>query len=137
MADYDAYVESSYNFIGDLGRRKTSPYITVFLKQTETGWTGTSETGFSPIRESSLKVSAYWDFKNTPATSPQQAYRLKYVPVVDETNLGVFNYPKSVIQSRLKLRGRGRVVKLRFDAEAGKDFNLLGWETFDLRNAGY
>lgn len=137
VADYDAYVESSYNFIGDLGRRKTSPYITVFLKQTETGWTGTSETGFSPIRESSLKVSAYWDFKNIPATASQQAYRLKYVPIVDETSLGTFNYPKSVIQSRLKLRGRGRVVKLRFDAEAGKDFNLLGWETFDLRNAGY
>ena len=134
--DYQAYAESAYNFVGDLGRRKTTPYITVFMKQTETGWTSNG-VGYDPVRNSSLKVSAYWDFKKIPATAQQQAYRFKETPVVDPNNLNDFDYPTTVIVTRLKLRGRGRVVKVRFEGERGKDFNLLGWETLDARKSNY
>lgn len=135
-ANYEAYAESAYNFVGDLGRKKLSPYITVFMKQTETGWTLDGDQ-YVPLRNSSLKVSAYWDFKKIPATAQQQAYRLKEPVAVDTGNLASFDYPSTVISTRLKLRGRGKVVKVRFEGEQGKDFNLIGWETLDARKTTY
>lgn len=33
----------------------------------------------------------------------------------------------SVSITKNKIRGRGRALQLRFESEAGKDFNLLGW----------
>lgn len=133
-SNYEAYAEAAYNFIGDLGRRKTSPFITVFMRQTETGFTLVDGL-YQPNRESSLKVSASWDFKKTFASSPQEAYRHKG-PVVPETT-AEFPSPTTVLTTRLKLRGRGRVVKLRFEGTQGKDFNLLGWETLDAVNDRY
>lgn len=133
-ADYSAYAESAYNFMGDLARQKNTPYITVLSKVTETGWNAVGN-GYTPIRNSSLKVSAYWDFKTTPSTEPQQAYRFKYPLIV--SNPATFDYPTTVISTRLKPRGRGKVIRLRFEGETGKDFNLLGWETLDARNPSY
>lgn len=135
--DYDAYAESSYNFMGDLGRRKNSPYITVFLRSTETGWVLNEDGSYSPDRESSLKVSTFWDFKKVASSSKQEAYRLKYPLVLDVDELDTFDYPQTVVATRLKTRGRGRVMRIRFQGTPGKDFNLLGWETLDGRNPSY
>ena len=74
-----------------------------------------------------MLVSAYWDFRRTSSSDPQQAYRLKYVPVVDTNNLGIWDYPEEVVTTRLKLRGYGRSMRLRFESETGKDFVLLGY----------
>lgn len=135
-ANYEAYAEAAYNFIGDLGRRKNSPYITTFLKQTETGFELVGST-YNPLRESSLKVSAYWDFKKTASSTAQEAYRHKQPLVVNTSDLTNVISPTTVLSTRLKLRGRGRVVRLRFEGSRGKDFNLLGWETLDAMNNGY
>ena len=131
--DYNAYAEAAYNFVGDLTRKKNSPYVTVFLRTTETGWQ-VSGNGYTPIRNSSCKVTTFWDFKKEASSVAQEAYRFKQPLIVDSNNLGVFNYPTTVISSRLKTRGRGRVMRLRFEASEGKDFNLLGWETIDAIN---
>jgi hypothetical protein len=135
-ANYEAYAEAAYNFVGDLGRRKTSPYITVFMRMTETGWEA-SGNGYTPVRNSSLKVSAYWDFRNTISSVKQEAYRFKYPLVVDTGDLDTWTYPQDVMMTRLKLRGRGRVMRLRFEGSQGKDFNLLGWETLNESNTNY
>lgn len=126
-ADYSSYAEAGYDFMGDLVLKKTSPYIQVYLRPTEEGWTGNETIGYTPIRESSMLVSAYWDFRKTVSSSAQQAYRLKYVPVVNTSALSEWNYPDEVITTRLKLRGSGRSMRLRFESETGKDFILLGY----------
>lgn len=135
-APYDSYLESGYSFISDLGRRKNSPYITTFMRQTETGF-NLSEGSYVATRESSLRVSAFWDFRKTSASLPQEAYRHKMPVYADEDDLSVFHTPTTVLTTRLKLLGRGRSVKLRFESSEGKDFNLLGWETLDATNSGY
>ena len=126
-ADYSSYAEAGYDFMGDLVLKKTSPYVVVYMRPTEEGWTGTELAGYDPIRESSMLVAAYWDFRRSSSSSPQQAYRLKYVPVVNTNNLSVWDYPEEVITTRLKLRGYGRSMRLRFESETGKDFVLLGY----------
>lgn len=133
-ANYEAFAESAYNFIGDLGRKKNSPYITTFMRQTETGFT-LADGVYTAINPSSLKVSAYWDFRKNPTSPPQEAYRHKQ-PIIP-SDVDSFPTPTTVLSTRLKLRGRGKVVRLRFEGVEGKNFNLLGWETLDAKNAGY
>ena len=126
-ANYSSYAEAGYDFMGDLMLKKTSPYVIVYMRPTEEGFEGTELTGYDPVRESSMLVSGYWDFRRASSSTPQQAYRLKYVPVVNTENLSEWDYPEEVVSTRLKLRGYGRSMRLRFESETGKDFVLLGY----------
>ncbi len=126
-ADYSSYAEAAYSFMGDLETRKTSPYLTTFMKDTATGFNDDGGGVYSVLRDSSILVSAYYDFNRNPTTISQQGFRRKSVPAVDTSDLSNWTYPRTVIPTRLKLRGRGRSMRLRFESEAGKDFHLLGY----------
>ena len=136
-ANYSSYAEAGYDFLGDLVLKKNAPYIQVYLRPTETGLTGSDELGYTPVRESSLLVSSYWDFRNNTSSEPQQAYRLKYVPVVNESALNTWDYPENVVTTRLKMRGHGRSMRLRFESEQGKDFVLLGFGIISAANTRF
>lgn len=132
-ANYTSYAETGYDFVGDLTLKKNAPYITIYCRSTEEGWTGSEETGWELVRPSSLLVSTAWDFKKTFGQS-QQVYRLKY-PLIPEST--TFDYPDSVITTRLKIRGHGRSMRIRYESEEGKDFMLLGWGLVQGRNGRY
>lgn len=136
-ADYSSYAEAGYEFMGDMVLKKTAPYLTTYMRVTETGWTGSEGAGYVPINESSCLVSAYWDFKSTPSSPAQEAYRLKYMPIPDAAALTTFGYPESVVTTRLKLRGRGRSVRLKFESTTGKDFTLLGYSLIGGTNGRF
>jgi len=136
-ANYSSYAEAGYDFMGDLILKKNAPYLQVYLRPTETGFAGSEELGYNPVRESSLLVSSYWDFRNNTSSSPQQAYRLKYTPVVNESALSTWDYPENVVTTRLKMRGRGRSMRLRFESEQGKDFVLLGFGILSAANTRF
>ncbi len=123
---YTSYFETGYNFIGDLTLKKNSPFITVYLRSTEEGFTGNETVGYTAINPSSLLVKSYWDFK-TESTSSQQAYRVKPYSIVDSTNLSSNQQDRTVHATRLKMRGRGRSLRLRFESEEGKNFIFLGF----------
>jgi hypothetical protein len=131
--DYVSFAETGYDFIGDLVTKKSAPYIVTSCRLTETGFTGTELTGYEAIRPSSLTVSAAWDFNKNFGTS-QQVYRHKFPIVVDPNNIDSFPYPEKVITTRLKMRGTGRSMRLRYESQTGKDFNLLGWGIVQGRN---
>ena len=95
------------------------------MRESETGWTGNDTIGYTPTNESSLLVSAYWDFNKSPSSTAQQAYRRKR-PVFLGVDPTEFVSEESVIMTRLKLRGRGRSVRIRLESETGKDFIYLG-----------
>lgn len=124
-ADYISYAEAGFTFMGDLYTKKTVPYIVTYMKETATGFE-VAGSGYNIVRDSSCKMSIYWDFKTEPATAPQEIFRRKNVPAVDTATLA-FNATHDVIVSRVRPRGRGRVCRLRFDSITGKDFHLLGW----------
>lgn len=125
-ANFVSYAVTGYDFIGDLVLQKNAPYIVVYTRETETGWSGDEESGYSPTNDSSLMVTGYWDFKKLPASSAQQAYRRGLPILVDSSDLSTFTSPASVLMSRLKIRGRGRSLRVRFESEQGKDFIFLG-----------
>lgn len=131
--NYSSYAETGYDFIGDLVTKKNAPYLVVYSRLTEEGFSGTEVSGYEPVRPSSLLVSTAWDFKSTFGTS-QQAYRLKFPVVVNTGDLSQFSYPEDVITTRLKIRGHGRSMRIRYESEQGKDFLLLGWGVIQGRN---
>lgn len=132
--NYSSYAVTGHEFFGDLMLDKTAPYVEVFMRSTETGWAGTEATGYDLVRPSGILVSPYWDFAKAPATAPQQGYRFATMPVVNPNDLSETNIPETVIHTRLKLRGKGKTVRLKFESEAGKDFVLLGWGLLGGRN---
>ena len=125
-ASYDSYVETGYDFIGDLLLKKNAPYVTVYCRSTEDGFTGDETIGYTAIDASSLFMRAYWDFKTTNATS-QQVYRVKPFALVNPADLTNNQQDRTVVTSRLKVRGRGRSMRLRFESEANKNFIFLGY----------
>lgn len=124
-ANYSSFAETGYDFLNDSVLRKTAPYVVFYLRESELGWSGNNLDGYTPINESSLLVSSYWDFNKNSSSTPQQAYRRKR-PVFLDTDSEEFVSKESVVQTRLKLRGRGRTVLIRIESEQGKDFIYLG-----------
>lgn len=134
--NYSSFAVTGYDFVGDLMTKKNAPYIAVYSRLTEEGFTGNATDGYESIRPSSLLVSAAWDFADT-FSSTQQAYRLKYPVVVDPDNLSNFAYPEDIIATRLKIRGHGRSMRIKYESEQGKDFILLGWGMVQGRNTRF
>lgn len=135
-ANYTSYAEGAFNFLGDAEQRKTAPYITVYLKTTETGWEVDGD-GYATVRPSGCTVTCFWDFKTNPSFKPQEAYRRKYPVAVDVADLTNYDYPASLVVSRIKMRGRGRVMKLRFESVDGKDFHLIGYHVIAARSGRF
>jgi len=121
--NYSSYVVAGYDFVGDLLLKKSAPYVTVYTRSTEEGFTPVT---FDPINPSGLYMEAYWDFKDYASTR-QQVYLPKPTPIVDPSNLSDTGQNKSVVTTRLKVRGSGRSMRLKFEAEEGKNFILLGY----------
>ena len=71
-----------------------------------------------------------FDFAVTNATghwtSQQEAYRLNALRM-DNVNSVEGAYGFSVLETKNKVRGRGKALVLRFESSPGKDFELLGW----------
>lgn len=132
--DYSAFVETGYDFAGDLLLRKSAPYVTVYCRSTEEGYT--SAPNFNIINPSGLFMEAYWDFRDYPATR-QQVYRVKPTAVLNPINLSDNGQTKSVVTSRIKVRGSGRSMRLRFVAEESKNFVLLGYSALIGSNARF
>lgn len=131
--DYTSFAETGYDFIGDLVTKKNAPYVVTYCRLTETGFTGNETDGYEAVRPSSALLSSAWDFKDTFGTG-QQIYRKKFPVVVDPSDLNNYNYPEDMITSRVKIRGHGRSMRLRYESEQGKDFILVGWGIIQGRN---
>jgi hypothetical protein len=126
---YDSYAETGYDFMGDATLKKNNPYITSYLRRTEQRFVSDGAGGYESDLPSSCFLVAKWDFGRDSSrwSNPSQIYRMVNYPVVDINDL-TFDYPYDTIVSRTKIRGKGRVLRLKFYSESGKDFYLVGWE---------
>lgn len=134
--EYVSYAESAYDFMGDMISNKTAPYVSTYFRVTEDGYVANGSGGYDLKNPSSCKLSVSWNL-NKQTSTPREVYRLKDVPVVDPDNLGVFPYPTDTVITRSKVRGKGKVMKLRFESTAGYDFHLIGYEVLGGKNTTY
>lgn len=141
------YLVTGYDPLQDFQRRGQAPVITVFQKRTETGYDAELDDA---VNASSTTMTAFWDWTDSKeydsVTSPtaqqdwtgtagnygvsgkigakSQVYRTR-APFIPLAQTDVDGFP--VVVTRNKVRGRGRVLSLRFDGAATYDSHLLGW----------
>lgn len=136
-ADYSSYAETAYDFSGSALLKKNVPYIVSYMRRTEQNFIPAG-AGYTADYPSSCILTVKWDLSidSSRWSTPSQIYRMVNYPTVDVNNL-TFSYPYDTIVARTKIRGKGRVLRMRFESETGKDLNLIGWETVDASNASY
>ncbi len=100
---YSSFLITGYSIRGDTMRKQQTPYVQTFMEN---------------VAGSGLILQGFWDWAaNTTSgkqTTTQQCFSSK------RTNFDVNT-------RRLKLRGTGKALQLKFSSEAGKPFTLLGW----------
>jgi len=124
--DAPAYLETAYELYGNADRVKEIDDVHIFSNRTE--YLVTNGVLHNP---SSCLFRVKWDWADADTsgkwTTQQQAYRFNrsfQLPA----GVGVpFDYGTSVIATKHNVRGTGRALVMRFDSEAGKDMQLLGW----------
>lgn len=74
-------------------------------------------------------LTAKFDFALSDSTgkwsTPQEVWKYSTKRLADVNN-NETSYPYSVVDTRVRVRGTGRVVVYRYESEAGKDFELIG-----------
>jgi len=107
---------------------KYIPMVWVFSRKTEQGY----DESFEPIRPSSTRMQARWEWADAASAGrwgrEQEVYRHQrvYTPV-DSSD--TFDDGVPVVVTKNKLRGKGRVLQLKFTAGSGSDSFLMGWKT--------
>lgn len=124
------YSDSTYQPTKDFQRKKQIPYLTIYLENTDKGFTTDINGDLVPVGASSCIVQSMWEWTDSAASGrwgrPFQGYRHRrlWLPTISSDP---FSDGYSVVVTRNKLRGSGRVVSLKFSTEPGKDFHLYGW----------
>lgn len=127
----ECFLVTGYDTLQDPASRKYAPYIYVFSNKTEEGYTVVGDE-YSPIRESSTKLQARWDWADLSASGKwgqeQEVYRhlRLYTPANPATDTFDDGVPMLVTKNRV--RGTGRSLHLKFKAGAGKDSWISGWQ---------
>ena len=130
--DAAGYLETGNDSFGDATRRRYGRYLFTYMKRTETGYDSLNASSL-PLTPSAMHVRYVWnwaDTSNTGKWSNQQSiykeqiykYRRPWTPTTATDIMG-----ESVVVAKSKIRGSGRVLRLRFDTVAGYDAHLYGW----------
>ena len=102
---YSSYFEGGYQLKGDAQRFGQENYIVVYS---------------NVLQNASAFINVIWDYgKVTGAVN--QIYR-------NVAALGI-------IQTRLMLRGRGRVFQFKITSDADYPFEVIGWSVFETQNS--
>ena len=128
---YLSFIETGYELLADVMRRKQAPYVTIYFRRTEENWIATGDGDYTWDKPSSCLFRTKWDFSSSSISgkwsSLIEAYRFRRVPGFDADNLE-FDTGFPVVVTKNKVRGSGKAVQFRFEnSEIGYNFDLLGW----------
>jgi hypothetical protein len=111
--EYDAYFTTGYRLDGETQRYFQTNYVMVFLESQD---------------DASLFGQGVFDFTNTANSGRWSSLQQLYNPNQDDTQ-------QDVVYRRLKCRGKGRAVQLRFEGDPGAPFTVIGWNIWATSNA--
>ena len=124
--DAAAYMVTGYMSGGDFQRYKQVPYLTVHSRRTETGF----DTEYNLLNQSSCKIQSMWEWTNSTNSNRWgrefEAYRLSRLWMPSNSS-DEYDDGFSVVTTKNKLRGKGRVLSMKFSTSPGKNLHLYGW----------
>lgn len=95
------------------------------------GGGGGSSEAFVIQNQSDLTMQARWDWADSSASNKfgtaQTAYKYRQLQLVDDVGVVAHDGGYKITVTRLKVRGKGRALRLRFQAVTGKGIELVGW----------
>lgn len=110
--DYSSYFITGYKLHGQALKKFQIPYIYVYTRNQDGGlW---------------YYIQSIWDYATT-GNSGRWSTKQK---------ISVFDPNFSVKANRIRLRGRGLVLQLKFQSLTAKPFNFIGWSVFETQNTG-
>lgn len=124
--DQPGYIESGFDSLGDIiGKAKKAPLLQAHFERTETGYAIGVDDSLIFTNPSGCQISYTWNWGETYSNA-FQAYKLlkNYIP---ENVTDPFDYDRSVVSTRNRIKGRGTALGIRAQTEAGKDMKLLGY----------
>lgn len=128
--DYSSFVETGYELLQDAMRNKQATYVFCFFNRTEESYVADETGGVAFDYPSSCFLQAQWNWTGTGSanrwSSKEQVYRFLR-PYFPDAPGNPFDYDFLVIETKNKVRGKGKSLSLRFESEPKKDFQLLGW----------
>lgn len=139
LGDITAYLLTDYNTAAAPFSYKHAPYIWVYSKKTETGYTESGDD-LLPVGESSTTLQSRWDWADNAAAgkwgTEQEVYRhLRLYTPSGSSDTFADGVPLLVTKNRV--RGRGRALHLRFASEdTTKDSWIAGWFVNTQTNIG-
>ena len=78
----------------------------------------------------SCMLTTKWDFSSANSTgkwsTPQETYKLSTRRLANSVDGLEENYEYSVIDTRVRVRGTGKVLVMHYESSPGKDFQLIG-----------
>ncbi len=155
--DFDSYLHTYYIVPEDAMFWTQSPYIYTFLEEeaqdvviNSAGEVVIDSDGTIVVNEgASLIMNTVWDWSNTDEANTVIDSTLETVIdssgniIVDDItspkasrDIQVYRFRDgySICVAKNKIRGRGKVLQLRFNSFGNIPFNLLGWTAWISRN---
>lgn len=110
--DYQSYFITGYKLDGDAQRDIQLNYITVFMEVEAT---------------SNAFIQGIFDFAINGNSGRWSTSQSCYDQAPSNANMSM---------RKLKIRGRGKAIQLKFKSETGRPFNIVGWGIWESGNAG-
>lgn len=111
-ANYSSYFITGYKVHGQGLMKFQIPYVNIFSRNTS-GYTA-------------YYVQGIWDYANTGNSG-----RFSVKQFMDATDT-----QHDVNFKRVRIRGRGYTLQLKFTSVDGQPFDLIGWAVFETKNTG-
>ncbi len=128
--DFTSYLYTGYELFGDAMREKDAPYLFMYFRQTEDGFTDDGSNNLSYTNPSAATVQIAFGWSNLSSSGrwsqSYDAYRLKDLYIPEDEN-DTFGYPFEVVTSKERIKGHGEAIQFRITSQTGKDMRLLGW----------
>jgi len=109
--DYQSYFITGYKLDGDAQRDLQLNYVTVFMEVEA---------------NSNAFLQGVFDFATNGNSGRWSTSQSCYDQAPSNANISM---------RKLKIRGRGKAIQLRFKSESGKPFNIIGWGIWESVNA--
>lgn len=127
--DAAAFLLTGWMSAGDYWRDKQVPYLQTIFERTETGFAEDGDD-FVLQNQSSCMVQAQWGWTDNANagrwSTAREYYRLTRLYLASLVSEG-FENGHPIVITKDRLRGRGKVVSLKFSTSPGKDCKLQGW----------
>lgn len=129
VANYQSYLTTNYETLGNYTRNKGVPLVSVFFRKTETNVNVTG-SAFVFDRPSACNMSVLWDFDTVSGkySEPKSVYNP--VPrgwAPPDVGIQAFDTGQTIINYKDKIRGKGKAVQFRFESVGSNSMELLGF----------